>query len=80
MGTMEGWTTRRKNQARTREVFEAAGAAKERARLRPLLEQCEAVVCAQLHLNQGLRHPDGKAGALLGGLLADLRREMGKEE
>lgn len=52
----------------------------EHARLRPLMEQCEAVCCAQLHLNQGLRHPDGKAGALLGALLADLRRELGNEE
>lgn len=51
---------------------------KESARLRPLLERCEALVRAQQYLNQGLRRPDSKAG--FGDLLADLRAEMGKEE
>lgn len=44
-----------------------------------LLERCEALVRAQLHLNQGLRRPDDEAAALLGDLLADLRRALGKE-
>lgn len=55
------------------------GATTERERLRPLLEKCEAIVQAQLRLNQGLRRPDGEAGALLGNLLAALRAELGKE-
>lgn len=50
----------------------------ERARIRPLLERCEALVRAQVHLNQRLRRPDEEAGALLGDLLADLRRELGR--
>lgn len=72
MDTMAGWTTRRKNQARTREVFEAAGAANERARVRPLLERCLEVA------------RDDAEGRFTGprreALITDLRRELGKEE
>lgn len=55
------------------------GIESESSRLRPLLAKCEALVRAQLHLNQRLRWPDGEAGALLRDLLADLRRELGPE-
>lgn len=69
MGTLEGWTTRRKNQARTREVFEAAGAAKERARLRPLLERCLHTMSHGVLVSEEAHEQ----------LLADLRRELGME-
>ena len=51
----------------------------ERDRIRPLLERCEALALAQLRLHQRLPRPDAEAVALFGNLLADLRRELGKD-
>jgi hypothetical protein len=56
-----------------------SGERMERDRIRPLLEQCEALVRAQWALNRGLRRPDDEAEALLGALLVDLHRKLGKE-
>lgn len=57
----------------------SAGVRDERLRLRPLLEQCEALARAQLHLHQRPRRPDAEAVALFGNLLAEICRELGKE-
>lgn len=84
MGTMTGWKTRKANEAAERagrdEAMKILGERSERARLSPLLERCEALALAQLHLHQRLPRPDAKAVALFENLVADLRRELGKEE